>query len=147
MPAFEGAILERTIWYLGGFWVGVLMNVSRPCHFTQRTADLDILQVSLDWIPIDRLTPSDIKKQPGGLVAVICLVIFVVACVVNQLRVIRRTGWFFFYLKWCVRVPVACPAPWLILSPCRRYLVGGAIVGILAALPGLEFRLHHYIAA
>lgn len=59
--------------------------------------------------------------------AVICLVIFVFLCVVNQLRIIRRTGWFFFYLKW--------------------YAVGGAVIGILAALPGLEFRLHHYIAA
>lgn len=28
-PAFEksGYILERTVWYLAGFWVGVLMNV------------------------------------------------------------------------------------------------------------------------
>lgn len=82
MPAFEGAVLERTIWYLAGLWIGVLMNIS------------------LDWIPIDRLTAADIKKQPGGLVAVIVLVLVVVACVINQLRVIRRTGWFFFYLKW-----------------------------------------------
>lgn len=86
-----------------------------------------IVKVSLDWIPIDRLTASDIQKTPGGLVAVICLVILVVLCVVNQLRIIRRTGWFFFYLKW--------------------YAVGGAVIGVLAALPGLEIRLHHYIAA
>lgn len=84
-------------------------------------------QVSLNWIPIDRLTPHDINQQPGGLVAVIVLVIFILLVVVNQLRVIRRTGWFFFYLRW--------------------YIVGGVVVGILSALPGLEFRLHHYIAA
>lgn len=29
-PAFETAILERTVWYLGGFWVGLLMNVGTP---------------------------------------------------------------------------------------------------------------------
>lgn len=57
-------------------------------------------QISLDWIPLDRLTPHDIQQRPGGLVAVIVLVIFLVGVIVNQLRVIRRTGWFFFYLKW-----------------------------------------------
>jgi hypothetical protein len=57
-------------------------------------------QVSLAWIPIDRLTPHDINQQPGGLVAVICVVIFLALVVVNQLRVIRRTGWFFHYLFW-----------------------------------------------
>ncbi|GAA5848811.1 hypothetical protein JCM3766R1_005315 [Sporobolomyces carnicolor] len=110
-PAFErsGYILERTVWYLLGFWFGLLNNVS------------------LAWIPINRLTPQDIKKEPGGLVAVICLAAFLFFAVVNQLRVIRRTGWFFFYLKW--------------------YVVGGIVIGILAALPGLQFRLHHYFAA
>ncbi|KAK4704548.1 hypothetical protein P7C70_g1654, partial [Phenoliferia sp. Uapishka_3] len=109
VSAFDGAIIERTIWYLGGFWVGLLINVT------------------LAWIPIDRLTPHDIKQQPGGLVAVICLAIFLFLVILNQLRVIRRTGWLFFYLKW--------------------YIVGGVILGILCALPGLSFRLHHYIAA
>lgn len=28
VPAFENAVLEKTIWYLGGFWVGLLINVS-----------------------------------------------------------------------------------------------------------------------
>ncbi|GAA5911959.1 hypothetical protein JCM8208_002867 [Rhodotorula glutinis] len=108
-PAFENAgyVLERTVWYLAGYWFGLLINIS------------------LDWIPLDRLTPHDIQQRPGGLVAVIVLVLFLVAVIVNQLRVIRRTGWFFFYLKW--------------------YAVGGVVCGILAVLPGLEFRLHHYI--
>ncbi|GAA6022011.1 hypothetical protein JCM11491_005493 [Sporobolomyces phaffii] len=111
VPAFEnsGFILERTVWYLAGFWFGLLNNVS------------------LAWIPIDRLTPQDIKKEPGGLVAVICLAAFLFFAILNQLRVIRRTGWFFFYLKW--------------------YAVGGIVIGILSALPGLQLRLHHYVAA
>ncbi|BGP26022.1 LCCL domain containing protein [Rhodotorula toruloides] len=110
-PAFEssGFILERTVWYLAGFWVGLLMNIS------------------LHWIPIDRLTPHAISQEPGSLVAVIVVAIFLLLVIVNQLRVIRRTGWFFFYLRW--------------------YIVGGVVVGILSALPGLEFRLHHYVAA
>ncbi|GAA6009662.1 uncharacterized protein JCM10292_003882 [Rhodotorula paludigena] len=111
LPAFEnsGYILERTVWYLAGFWFGTLENIS------------------LSWIPLDRLTPDDISQRPGGLVAVIVLVIFLFCVVVNQLRVIRKTGWFFFYLKW--------------------YIVGGIVLGILASLPTLELRLHHYIAA
>jgi hypothetical protein len=28
--AFDPAIFERTVWYLGGFWVGLLMNVRLP---------------------------------------------------------------------------------------------------------------------
>lgn len=60
------------------------------------------------------------------MVAVICVVIFVFLVVVNQLRVIRRTGWLAYYLFW--------------------YVVGGLVILVLAtALPGLEFRLHHYV--
>ncbi|KAM0754924.1 hypothetical protein T439DRAFT_297341 [Meredithblackwellia eburnea MCA 4105] len=108
VPAFEPMVLERTILYLAGFWLGVLVNVS------------------FSWLPISRLTPHDIQQQPGGLVAVICLAIVLALCVLNQLRVIRRTGWFWFYLKW--------------------YAVGGVVIGILCALPNLEFRFHHYFA-
>ncbi|GAA5848300.1 hypothetical protein JCM8547_004472 [Rhodosporidiobolus lusitaniae] len=111
LPAFEasGYGVERTVWYLGGFWFGLLENLT------------------LEWLPIDRLTPHDIQQEPGGLIAIICLAIFLFFAILNQLRVIRKTGWFFFYLKW--------------------YVVGGATIGVLAALPGLEFRLHHYVAA
>ncbi|SCV73632.1 BQ2448_6062 [Microbotryum intermedium] len=109
VPAFEGAAIERTVWYLGGFWVGLLINVS------------------LAWIPIIRLTASDIAKEPGSLIAVIVLALVVFLCVLNQLRVIRRTGWFYFYIFW--------------------YLVGGCIIGILTCIPNLEFRLHHYFFA
>ncbi|GAA5986746.1 hypothetical protein JCM11641_007760 [Rhodosporidiobolus odoratus] len=111
LPAFEesGFVIERTVWYLAGYWVGVLENIS------------------FDKLPIDRLTPHDIKQAPGGLIAVIILAIFLFFAVLNQLRVIRRTGWLFFYLKW--------------------YVVGGIVIAILASLPGLSFRLHHYVAA
>ncbi|GAA5894856.1 hypothetical protein JCM6882_006694, partial [Rhodosporidiobolus microsporus] len=82
--------------------------------------------LTLEWLPLDRLTPHEINQRPGGLIAVIVLAVFLFCAIVNQLRVIRRDGWFFFYLKW--------------------YAVGGIVLGILAALPGLELRMHHYIA-
>ncbi|GAA6019324.1 hypothetical protein JCM10207_001262 [Rhodosporidiobolus poonsookiae] len=112
LPAFEnsGFIIERTVWYLAGFWFGTLENLT------------------LEWLPIDRLTPHDIQQEPGGLVAIIALAIFLFFAILNQLRVIRRTGWFFYYLKW--------------------YIMGGLIIAVLAtALPDLQFRLHHYVAA
>ncbi|SGY25253.1 BQ5605_C018g08594 [Microbotryum silenes-dioicae] len=109
VPAFEAAAIERTVWYLGGFWVGLLINLS------------------LAWIPIIRLTASDIAKQPGSLVAVIVLALVIFFCVLNQLRIIRRTGWFYFYIFW--------------------YLVGGCVIGLLTLIPTLEFRLHHYFLA
>ncbi|KAI5481473.1 LCCL domain containing protein [Pseudohyphozyma bogoriensis] len=109
LPPFSYATMERTVWYLGGYWVGLLINVTTA------------------WIPIDRLTPHDIQQEPGGLVAVIILVIFLVLVILNQLRVIRRTGWFFFYLFW--------------------YVFWAIVICLLLTLPGLEFRLHHYFAA
>lgn len=78
----------------------------------------------------------------------IVLVVLLFLAVVNQLRVIRKTGWFFFYLKWYVpsRSSTLIVLLILCLSP-RRYAIGGAVLGVLAALPGFQFRLHHYIAS
>lgn len=109
LPAYETAMIERTVWYLAGFWVGLLMNIS------------------LDWIPIDRLTPHDIKQEPGGLVAVIIIFTLLALAMLNQMRVIRRTGWLFQYLFW--------------------YVVGAVIFALLCVIPTLDIRLHHYIAA
>ncbi|KAH8923081.1 hypothetical protein BT69DRAFT_190869, partial [Atractiella rhizophila] len=108
LPAFEIVPIERTIWYLGGFWVGVLLNVTTG------------------WIPIDRLTPHDIKQRPGGLVAVIILSIVGAFLVGNQVWFIRKTGWLIIYLKY--------------------YCLGILVLGIFATLPNLQFRFHHYFA-
>ncbi|KAG9054310.1 hypothetical protein FS842_005492 [Serendipita sp. 407] len=109
LPEFSNYPIERLIWYLPAFWAGVLFNVV------------------VAGIPIDRLVASDIADRPGALTALIicCLVVSVLA--LNQLRVIRKTGWLPFYLKW--------------------YSLGGLVLLVLALLPGLEFRLHHYFAA
>ncbi|KAG9104429.1 hypothetical protein FRC06_002664 [Ceratobasidium sp. 370] len=108
LPAFESMPLERAIWYLAPFWTGV--------HFNVLTAK----------IPIDRLVSSDLHR-PGAVTALVIIVIVVAVVVANQVRVIRKTGAFFYYLS--------------------RYALAGIIVAILASLPTLTFRLHHYIAA
>lgn len=107
LPLFANAPFEAMIWYLAPYWTGVLTNLT------------------MDQIPIDRLTAADIKQQPGGVVALVIIVLILLVLVVNQIRVIRKTGWLPYYLGW--------------------YVMGGLVTLVLALLPGLEFRLHHYI--
>ncbi|KAG1749852.1 uncharacterized protein EDB91DRAFT_1047044 [Suillus paluster] len=107
LPVFANAPFEAMIWYLAPYWTGVLTNLT------------------MDQIPIERLTAADINQQPGGLVALIIIVLILFVLVVNQIRVIRKTGWLPYYLGW--------------------YILGGLVALVLALLPGLEFRLHHYI--
>lgn len=109
LPAFRKAPIEAAIWYLPTFWAGVLTNKT------------------MDKIPIERLTGSDLKTQPGAITALIVIVVIILVIVLNQIRVIRKTGWLPYYLGW--------------------YVAGGLTAMVLALLPGLEFRLHHYILA
>lgn len=107
LPAFRKAPIEASVWYLAPFWFGVLLNITT------------------NWIPIDRLVASDIQKRPGALTAVIVIAILLVVVVVNQIRVIRKTGWLLHYAGW--------------------YAAGGLVLLVLSQLPGLTLRLHHYI--
>lgn len=77
-------------------------------------------------IPVDRLLASDIAKRPGAIsaVVVISLVIFVIVLV--QANSVRKTGWLLTYLGW--------------------YGLVSFILLILAMIPGLQFRFHHYFA-
>lgn len=109
LPAFSDYPIERAIWYLPAFWAGCLFNVVTA------------------GIPIDRLVASDIANQPGSLAALIICSLVILALVINQLRVIRKTGWLLLYLRW--------------------YALAGLALLVLACLPGLQFRLHHYFAA
>lgn len=108
MPAFDGAPIERTVWYLLPFWLGVQWNVLE------------------DLIPVDRLVGSDLKR-PGAVTAVIVIGLLLVAIIVNQIRIIRQTGWLPRYLAY--------------------YVTGGLVLLVLALLPGLTLRLHHYFFA
>lgn len=86
-----------------------------------------LTNITMDKIPIDRLVASDIRSRPGALTALIIIVIIVLVIVINQVRVIRKTGWLPHYLGW--------------------YVAGGLTVLVLSQLPGLQFRLHHYVIA
>ncbi|KAL5641463.1 hypothetical protein ACGC1H_001819 [Rhizoctonia solani] len=77
-------------------------------------------------IPIDRLVASDLNRD-GAISALVIVAIIVVIIILNQVWVIRKAGMLFYYL-------------W-------RYILAGIAVAVLASLPGLTFRLHHYIAA
>ena len=109
ISAFRKAPIEATVWYLAPYWVGVLTNITT------------------DKIPIDRLVASDITARPGGLTALIIIIIILLVIVINQVRVIRKTGWLPWYLGW--------------------YIAGGLVTLVLSQLPGLELRIHHYILA
>lgn len=86
------------------------------------------MNITFDKVPIDRLTPSDIRERPGGVTAVIILGLLVLFLVLHQIVfVIRPTGLFPRYLLY--------------------YVIGGLVIAVLASLPGLEFRLHHYVFA
>jgi hypothetical protein len=109
LPAFMTMPLEATVWYIGPFWVGVLANVT------------------FGKIPINRLLVSDLTSRPGALTALIAIIAVGIVIAVNQVRVIRKTGWLPHYVGW--------------------YVGGGLVLVVLASLPGLTLRLHHYIIA
>lgn len=101
------APIESCVLYLSGYWVGVLHNLT------------------FDRLPLSRLTSADIGKRAGGIATLVILIVVVALCAINQVRVIRKTGWLPYYLGW--------------------YVVGGLVLMVLALLPGLSLRLHHYI--
>lgn len=109
LPDFSKMPIEAAVWYIGPFWVGVLANVT------------------FEKIPIDRLTASDLTKRGGAITALVIILIVVIAVIINQARVVRKTGWLPYYLGW--------------------YILGGLITLVMALLPGLQYRLHHYIVA
>ena len=109
LPAFRNAPLESCFLYLSGFWIGVLNSLT------------------LEQLPLSRLTASDIKKRSGAIATLTVGVVIIFVLTINQLRVIRKTGWLPYYLRW--------------------YIIGGLVLLVLGLLPGLTLRLHHYIVA
>ncbi|CAN9266559.1 unnamed protein product [Alternaria alternata] len=101
------AQVEKTILWLGGCWIGALNNYT------------------FDKIPIERLTPHDIKNQPGAIPALIIIVLILFTIALGQ--------------AWSFRVEGRLP----------RYLaIYGALVGgilALVAIPKMNVRIHHYI--
>ncbi|KAM6498425.1 hypothetical protein JOM56_006373 [Amanita muscaria] len=109
LPSFSKAPIESAFLYLLPYWVGVLHNLT------------------LDELPLSRLTASDVTKRSGAIAVLVVGLIIITALLVNQARVIRKTGWLPYYLGW--------------------YILGGMVMMVLALLPGVELRIHHYILA
>lgn len=99
---------EKTILWLGACWVGALNNYT------------------FDKIPIQRLTPHDLK-QPGAMTALIIIIIVILCIVFGQAWCLRVEGKFFKYLT--------------------IYGIMCGFLLLLVAVPGLNVRIHHYILA
>lgn len=103
------AQVEKTVLWLGAAWVGALNNYT------------------FDRIPIQRLTPHDIKAQPGAVPALIIVVLSIFFIALGQAYAFRVEG----------RMP--------------RYLAvyGIFVLGLLGmvAIPKMNVRIHHYILA
>lgn len=78
-------------------------------------------------IPLERLTPHDIQRQPGAKLALALVIPTVVTVILSQAWQIRQGGLMPHYLK--------------------VYCTMGLILLILLPLPGLRLRIHHYILA
>ncbi|KAI5957646.1 hypothetical protein KGF57_003340 [Candida theae] len=83
--------------------------------------------VSFDRLPVDRLTISDLKEQSGALLAVSAIIVTISICAVIQAYKIWLSGRFRKYL--------------------RVYSIFVLGLVLLAQIPGLSLRVHHYILA
>ena len=103
------AHVEKTILWLGGAWVGSLNNYT------------------FDFIPIERLTPHDLRVEPGAQFALAIIIVILLSITAGQVYYLRLEG----------RLP--------------RYLaIYGVFVTFLlicVATPPLNLRIHHYFLA
>ena len=91
------AQFEKTLLWLGGFWIGALSNYT------------------FDWIPISRLTAHDLKQQPGAELALAIIILILVVIIIGQVyyfwlegRLLRYLGLYSLFLLGIV-VCVALP--------------------------------------
>ncbi|TKX18266.1 LCCL domain-containing protein [Elsinoe australis] len=101
------AQIEKTIFWVGAAWVGALNNYT------------------FDHIPIQRLTPHDLKAQPGAIPALIIVVLSIFFIAVGQ--------------AWCFRIEGRLPRYLALYG-----LMGGTLL-LLVAVPKMNVRIHHYI--
>ncbi|KAF1960778.1 hypothetical protein CC80DRAFT_437981 [Byssothecium circinans] len=91
------AQVEKTVFWLGGFFFGALSNYT------------------FDWIPIQRLTAHDLEQQPGAKVALAGILIVLAFIVVGQVyffwlegrlpRYLALYGLFLFGILVCLGIP------------------------------------------
>ena len=82
---------------------------------------------TFDNIPLQRLTGHDIRQQPGAIPALIIIVLVLFGVALHQ--------------AWCFRNEGRLP------QLLALYATLGVGLGILAAFPKLNLRIHHYILA
>ena len=98
---------SKTILWLGGCWVAALNSDT------------------FDKIPISRLTPHDIRQQPGAVAALITIVAILLLITIGQVVAFRNEGRLITMLK-----VYTCMALCLLA---------------LLVVPHMQLRLHHYI--
>ncbi|KAI9683220.1 MAG: hypothetical protein M1822_006085 [Bathelium mastoideum] len=103
------AQIEKTILWLGACWVGALNNYT------------------FDRIPIQRLTPHDIKQQPGAIPALVIIVLSIFFIALGQAWSFRQEGRMPRYLA--------------------LYVFMGVCLIIMVLIPRMSLRIHHYILA
>jgi len=74
------AQFEKTLFWLGGFWIGALSNYT------------------FDWIPISRLSAHDLSQQPGAKLALLVIILVLAAIIVSQAYSFWREGRLLRYL-------------------------------------------------
>lgn len=109
VPLLRGltAQVEKTVLYLGFLFIGALNNYTFA-----------------PIIPIERLTPGDLR-QPGAGFALAIIIALIASIAVGQIHYIRVSGYLPKYLA--------------------IYATMGGSLLLLLALPGENLRLHHYI--
>lgn len=99
-------LLKIAIWY-PMFWLGVMNNIT------------------FDRLPVDRLTPKDLKEQKGAATAVGCIIITILICAIIQAYSLWKSGRFRKFFKIYI-----------------SFILG---LILLSQIPGLNLRIHHYI--
>ena len=103
------AHVEKVVLWLGSCWVGALENYT------------------FDMIPINRLTPHDLKQQPGAKASLVVIVIIGSCLTLVQAWYFRAEGRFIKYINF--------------------YLSIGFVLLIFCLIPQLALRIHHYFLA
>lgn len=102
------AQIEKTILWLGGCWLGALNN------FT------------FDKLPLQRLTPHDLR-QPGAILTLVIIVLAIFVIAIFQAWAFRAEGTMPQYLAF--------------------YACLGLLLLLLTVIPNMNVRIHHYILA
>lgn len=99
-------LCKLLLWY-PMLWLGIMNNIT------------------FDRLPVDRLTPKDLKEQAGAATAVASIAGTILTCAFIQAYSLWKSGRFRKFFK-------------IYIS-----FIAGLI--ILASIPGLHLRIHHYI--